>query len=97
MKQKKKEDHTVIMSDEYLEESGIQGGKAIAEHISLGSLIIGIPFLIVGCIALIAIASNMGFPSNAAILIASILITIIGLLLVIGGYMVYRDKHAFEK
>ena len=96
MDQTKKEDHTVIMSDKYLEESGVQGGKAIAEHISLGSFIIGIPFFIVGCIALIAIALNTGFPSNAAIVIGSVLLIIIGLLLTLGGYIINRDKHSIK-
>ena len=37
-KEKSAEDNTVIMSDEYLSESGVQGGKVIGEHIVLGSL-----------------------------------------------------------
>lgn len=34
-------DNTVIMSDKYLSESGVQGGKSIGEHIALGSFIMG--------------------------------------------------------
>jgi len=93
MKQTEKEDHTVIMSDEYLSESGVQGGKAIAEHISIGSFILGMPFLILGIIALAAIALHSGFQYNAAILIGSVLLMVIGLLLTIGGYMIYRNKQ----
>jgi hypothetical protein len=88
-----KEDNTVIMSDEYLSESGVQGGKVIGEHISLGSFIIGIPFLIIGSIVLIGMLFDFGFPTHAAAIIGALLITVIGLLLVIGGYNIYRTKH----
>ena len=81
-----KDDNTVIMSDKYLSESGVQGGKVIGEHISLGSFIIGIPFLIIGSVALIGMLFGFGFPTHAAGIIGALLITAIGLLLVIGGY-----------
>ena len=87
-----KEDNTVIMSDKYLSESGVQGGKVIAEHIVFGSFIIGIPFLIIGLIALIGILFNI-FPTHGAFIILALLITAIGLTLVIGGYNIYRTKH----
>jgi len=92
-KKTSKEDKTVIMSDKYLSESGVQGGKVIGEHIALGSFIIGIPFLIIGLIALIVILFGFGFPTHAAGIIAALLVTVIGLLLVIGGYNIYRTKH----
>lgn len=84
---------SVITSDKYLSESGIQGGKVLGEHISLGSFIVGIPFFIIGLIALIGMLFNLGFPTNSAIILGSVLITIIGLLLVLGGYHTYKTKH----
>ena len=41
-KKTSEKDNTVIMSDKYISESGVQGGKIIGEHIALGSFIIGI-------------------------------------------------------
>ena len=92
-KKTSKEDNTVIMSDKYLSESGVQGGKVIADHIVLGSFIIGIPFLIIGLIGLIGILFDFGFPTHTAFLILAILIIVIGLLLVLGGYNIYRSNH----
>lgn len=92
-KKTSKNDDTVIMSDKYLRESGVQGGKVIGEHISLGSFIIGVPFLIIGMIALIGILFDLGFPTHAAFIILAIIVTVIGLLLVIGGYNIYRTKN----
>ena len=43
-----KEDKTVITSDKYISESGVQGGKVIGEHIVLGSFLVGIPFFVLG-------------------------------------------------
>jgi len=87
------EDRTVIMSDKYLSESGLQGGKVIGEHIVLGSLIFGIPLFAIGLCVLFSIL--FGFIStNTAIIIGALLSAIIGLLLIIGGYFIYRDRHA---
>ena len=61
-KKTSKEDNTVIMSDKYISESGVQGGKIIGEHIALGSFIFGIPFLIIGLIALFGMLFGFGFP-----------------------------------
>jgi hypothetical protein len=36
---------------------------------------------------------DFGFPTHAAAIIGALLITVIGLLLVIGGYNFYRTKH----
>ncbi len=83
----------VLMSDKYISESGVQGGNVLSDHISLLSFIIGIPFLIIGVITLIGIFFDFGFQTNAAIIIGAFLITIIGFLLVIGGYFIYKDKH----
>ena len=84
--------NTVIMSDEYLSESGVQGGKIVGEHLALGSFIIGIPFFIIGLITLFSIFFDF-FSTNTAVIIAAFLVTAIGLLLIIGGYFIYRDKH----
>jgi len=89
---KKTGKRSVVTSDKYLSESGLQGGKILGDHITLASFIIGIPFLIIGLIAMIGIIFDLGFPNNAAIIIAVLLITVIGLLLVIGGYAMYKTK-----
>jgi len=96
-KKNSKGERSVIMKDKYISESGLQGGKAIAEHITLGSYIIGFPFLIMGVIAIIAIVFNLGFPTNAAVIIGVLLVTIIGLLLVIGGYSISQTKKNRKK
>jgi len=93
-KKTSKKDNTVIMSDEHISESGVQGGKVIGEHIVLGSFIIGLPFLIIGLIALFGMMFDFGFPTHSAAIIGALLVTVIGLLLVIGGYNIYRDKHS---
>lgn len=92
VKKSAKKKRSVIMKDKYISESGLQGGKAIAEHIALLSLIIGIPFLVIGLFACISIVFNLGFPTNAAVIIGVLLVTIIGLLLVIGGYSISQTK-----
>jgi len=92
-KKTSEEDNTVIISDQYLSESGIQGGKIIGEHIVLGSLIVGIPFLIMGLIGLFMIF-GLGHPAaNTANILLMLLLTVIGLLLIIGTYNIYRKKH----
>jgi hypothetical protein len=88
-----KKDNTVIMSDKYISESGVQGGKIIGEHIALGSLIFGIPLLIIGIYGLINMLFDWGFPTNSAIIILVLLVFIIGLLMTIGGYNIYRNKN----
>jgi len=92
-KKTSKEDNTVIMSDKYLSEAGIQGGKVAGEHLALGSLIVGIPFLVIGIYSLCSISFGLGFPNNTAVIIAALLVFVIGLLLTIGGYTIYRTKH----
>jgi hypothetical protein len=80
------------MSDKYISESGVQGGKIIGEHLALGSLIFRIPLLIIGIYALLNMLFSWGFPMNCAIIILVLLVIIIGLLLTIGGYNIYRTK-----
>jgi hypothetical protein len=81
------------MSDEYVSESGVQGGKIIGEHLALGCFLIGIPFFIMGLFALFDMLFGFGFPTNKAVIILVLLVIVIGLLLIIGGYFIYRDKH----
>ena len=88
-----KGDKTVIMSDKYISESGVQGGKVIGEHIILGSLIFGISFLIMGLYGIFSILFGFGFPTNTAVIILVLLLTVIGLLLIIGAYNNYNVKH----
>jgi len=82
-----------IESDKYIRESGVQGGKVIGENLALGSFIFGIPFLIMGLYALFSMLFGFGFPTNTAGIIGALLIIVIGLLLIIGGYNIYRAKH----
>jgi hypothetical protein len=85
-------DNTIIKSDKYLRESGAEGGKIIGEHIVLGSFIIGIAFFIVGLCVLFGILFGF-FSTNTAVIIGALLVTVMGLLLIIGGYSIYREKH----
>ena len=87
-----KEDKTVIMSDKYISESGVQGGKVIGEHIVLGSLIAGIPLFFIGLYGLFSISLGI-FPTNTANIILVLLVIVIGLLMIIGGYSIYLTKH----
>jgi len=88
-----KKDNTVIMSDKYISESGVQGGKIIGEHLALGSFIIGLPLLTLGIYALINILFGWGFPSNNAIIILVLLVIILGFLMTLGGYSIYITKN----
>lgn len=92
-----KGDKTVIMSDKYISESGVQGGKIIGEHIVLGSLIFGIPFLIMGLYLLFSMLFGFWYPINTAVLIVALLVTIIGLLLIIGAYNIYIYRIKYTK
>jgi len=87
-----KKDNTVIMSDKYLSESGVQGGKVIGEHIVLGSFIAGVTFLLLGLYAIFSMLLG-SFPTNTAIIILVLLVNVIGLLMIIGGYSIYLTKH----
>ena len=94
MKNTSKDDTTVIMSDKYISESGTQGGKVIGEHLALASLIGGIPLFLIGVITLSGLLFlNVKSPVYTADIIAALLVTIIGLLLMIGGYNIFRAHH----
>jgi hypothetical protein len=90
-------DKTVLLSDEYLSESGSQGGKIIAEHIVLGSLLCGVLFFIIGLYALLSMLFGLGYPMNTALILGALLVTIIGLLFILGGYSLHRSKHPRTK
>ncbi|VVB61472.1 Uncharacterised protein [uncultured archaeon] len=87
------ENNTIIESDKYLSESGVQGGKIIGEHLSLGCFIMGIPFFIIGIYVLLNMFFGFGYPTNTAIIIGALLSFVIGLLLIIAGYSIRRAKH----
>ncbi len=84
---------SVIMSDKYVSESGLQGGKAISDHISLLSLIIGIPLLLIGIYGMLNMVLGWGYPTNGPIFIMVVLVLIIGLLMTLGGYSLYKKKN----
>jgi divalent metal cation (Fe/Co/Zn/Cd) transporter len=82
-----------IDADKYIAESGVQGGKILGEKIVLFSFIVGIPLLIIGLYGLISILFDLGFPNNMATIILALVVFIIGFLLTIGGYNIYRTKN----
>jgi hypothetical protein len=86
------EDYNIELNKN-IRDSDIQGGKILGEKLALGSFIIGIPFLIIGLYALCNMFFGFGFPTNTADIIAALLVTVIGLLLIIGGYSIHRAKH----
>jgi len=94
MKKKSGSTRAAVTSDKYLSESGLQGGKGIGNHISLSSFVCGIPLLIIGLFALIGIIFDLGLPSNTAVIIAALLVTVIGLLLILGGYRFLRTNQS---
>ena len=75
-----------------IKESGLQGGKVIGHNLALFSFIIGIPLLIIGLYAIISMLFGFGFPINLATIILVLLVNAIGLLLIIGGYFIYRGS-----
>jgi len=81
-----------IIMHKDIKESGLQGGKVIGDNLSLLAFIIGIPMLIIGMYPLISILLGFGFPINLANIILILLVNVIGLLLIIGGYFIYRGS-----
>jgi len=79
----------IIMQDD-LKESGIQGGKVLADKLALFSFIIGIPILIIGLYASFNMILGWGFDVNIATIILVIIINVLGLLLILGGYNIHR-------
>lgn len=79
----------IIMHDD-LKESSLQGGKVIGDKLALFSFILGIPMLTVGLYASLNMIFSFGFDVNMATIILVILVNVLGLLLIIGGYNIYR-------
>ena len=90
---KEKSDEYTIELDKNLRDSGVQGGKIIAEHLVLGCFLIGVPFLMIGLSAVLSMVLGNGYPTNTAIIIGAVLAMVIGLLLIISGYTIYRVKQ----
>ncbi len=84
-------------SDKSIRDSSIQGGKIIGEKLAEASVLIGVAFFIIGVFALVSIAVGLGYPLNTAAIIAALLATIIGLLLIIGGCSIQKAKRIQEK
>ena len=96
MKDKKKSWKTRMERDIILhrdiKKSGLQGGKVIGDNLFLLSFIIGLPLFFIGLYAILSIILGLGFPSNLATIILVIIATIIGLIMCIGGYFLYKGK-----
>ena len=96
-KKASEKDNTVIMSDKYISESEVQGGKIISEKLELGCFIIGILLFSIGIFIQFYMLFFTGFPNDWPIILylfsPQSLAIIIGLLLIISGYFIYRDKH----
>ena len=75
-----------------IKESGLQGGKVIGNNLPLFSFIIGLPLLFIGLYAILNIIFGFGFPINLATLILVIIVTSIGLIMCIGGYLIYKGS-----
>jgi len=75
-----------------IKEAGLEGGKVIGNNLSLFSFIIGIPLLLIGLYALFSMLFGFGFPVNMATIILVLLVNVIGLLLIIGGYFIYKGS-----
>jgi len=73
-----------------IKEAGLEGGKEIGDKLSLFSFIIGVPLLLIGLYALFSMLFDFGFPVNSATIILVFLVNVIGLLLIVGGYFIYR-------
>lgn len=79
-----------IKFSEDIKESSIQGGKAIGNNLALLSFIIGIPLLLIGLYSLVNLIFGQWTSINTAIIIGILLVNIIGILLIIGGYFIYK-------
>ena len=86
---KTKIERDIIMSED-LKESGLQGGKVLGNHLALFSFIVGIPLLILGLCCIVNMLLGLGFPTNNAIIILVLVVTSIGTLMTIGGYLIMK-------
>jgi hypothetical protein len=73
-----------IIMQKDIKEAGLQSGKVIGDKLSLFSFIIGIPLLIIGLYGLLNMLFDFGFHV--------MLVNLIGLLLIIGGYFIYNSS-----
>jgi hypothetical protein len=95
-KQKKKPwktrmERDIIMHKD-LKKAGLQGGKVMGDNLALLAVILGIPILIIGLYPIFSILLGFGFPLNLANIILILLVNAIGLLLIIGGYLIFRGS-----
>jgi len=90
-KWKTKIERDIIMHED-VKVSGLQGGKIIANKLSLLSFIMGIPLLLIGLYGLISMLFNLGFPMNGATLILVLVVISLGSLFTIGGYLLYKNN-----
>ena len=81
-----------IVFSKDIKESGLQGGKVIGDKLSLLSFIIGIPLFIIGLYGFFSMLFGFGFTVNMANIILVLLVVIIGLLLIVGGYFIHSGN-----
>jgi len=81
----------IIMHDD-IRVSGLQGGKIIANKLSLFCFIFGLPLLLVGLYGLISMILNLGFPMNSATIILVLVVIALGSLSTISGVFLVIDK-----
>jgi hypothetical protein len=79
-----------IRMHEDIKVSGLQGGKIIAEKLSLFSFILGIPLLLIGLYGFFSMILDLGFPMNTATIILVMVVISLGSLFTLGGYCLYR-------
>jgi hypothetical protein len=78
-----------IIMHEDVRASGLQGGKILADKLSLFSFIMGIPLVLIGLYGLISMVFDLGFPFNTATMILVMVVLSLGSLFTIGGYFLY--------
>ena len=81
-----------IIQHEDLKVSGLQGGKALGEHMALFSFIMGIPLLAIGIFGLIHMVLGLGFPMNAATIILVLVVLSLGVLFTYSGIILTIAK-----
>ena len=81
----------VIMHED-IKVSGLQGGKIIADKLTLFSFIMGIPLLLIGLYGLFSMILGLGFPMNSATLILVLVVISLGSLFTISGYFLYKNN-----
>ena len=96
MNKKTKKEYN-IESDEYIRVSGVQGGKEIAEKLAVFAFIMGISLFAIVIFTLFHMIFVTGFPKNWPITLIifspQVIGIILGLMAIIAGYSIYKDKH----